>query len=82
MTGVTGPSSCLSSISRMNWCGGGVLEKDWKAENRRLRKALKKAYRAWDRERDDASKYGVSHVNDIDAIFSREIDRLEKKVCC
>ena len=76
MTGVTGPSSCLSSISRMNWCGGGVLE------NRRLRKALKKAYRAWDRERDDASKYGVSHVNDIDAIFSREIDRLEKKVCC
>ena len=56
------------------------MEKDWKAENRRLRKALKKAYRAWDRERDDAMRFGVSHVTDIDAIFSREIKRLEEEL--
>ena len=82
MLSSTGPSWLLVLILGTKWCGGGELEKDWKAENRRLRKALKKAYRAWDRERDDAMRYGVSHVNDIDAIFSREIDRLEKKVCC
>ena len=53
-----------------------------KACRKRLRKALKKAYRAWERERDAAALYGQSHLNDIDAIFSREIERLEKKVCC
>ena len=52
-----------------------------KACKKRLRKALKKAYRAWDREREAAASYGQSHINDIDAIFSREIDRLKKKVC-
>ena len=52
-----------------------------KACKKRLRKALRKAYRAWDREREAAAPYGQSHINDIDAIFSREIDRLKKKVC-
>lgn len=51
-----------------------------KACRKRLRKALKKAYRAWDREREVAAPYGQSHINDIDAIFSREIARLERKV--
>ena len=49
-----------------------------KACKKRLRKALKKAYRAWDREREAAEPYGQSHINDIDAIFSREIKRLEE----
>ena len=49
---------------------------------KRARKALKAAYRAWEKERLDAAQFGQSHVNDIDAIFAREIDRIEKKVCC
>ena len=46
---------------------------------RKQKRDIKKAYRAWDRERRKAEPYGQSHVNDIDAIFSREIDRLEKE---
>ena len=55
-------------------------KKSEKACRKRLRKALRKAYRAWDREREAAATYGRSHINDIDAIFSREIARLERKI--
>ena len=47
---------------------------------RKKRRVIRKAYRAWDRERDNARLYGESHVRDIDAIFSREINRLEKSI--
>ena len=47
-------------------------------EDRKRKRVIRKAYRAWDRERDNARLYGESHVRDIDAIFSREINRLEK----
>ena len=48
-------------------------------ENRKRKRVIRKAYRAWERERDSARFYGESHVRDIDAIFSREINRLEKR---
>ena len=47
-------------------------------EYRKKMRVIRKAYKAWDRERDQARLYGESHVRDIDAIFSREINRLEK----
>ena len=47
-------------------------------EDRKKKRVIRRAYRAWDRERDNARLYGESHVRDIDAIFSREINRLEK----
>ena len=47
-------------------------------EDRKKRRVIRKADRAWDRERDQAQFYGESHVRDIDAIFSREINRIEK----
>jgi hypothetical protein len=46
-------------------------------EDRKKKRVIRKAYRAWDRERDQAQLYGESHVRDIDAIFSREIARIE-----
>jgi hypothetical protein len=68
----------LSVLVRIT--GGGVDKKSEKACRKRLRKALRKAYRAWDREREISASFGQSHINDIDAIFSREIARLERKV--
>lgn len=47
-------------------------------EDRKKKRIIRKAYRAWDRERQQAQFFGESHVRDIDAIFSREINRLEK----
>jgi hypothetical protein len=47
-------------------------------EDRKKKRVIRKAYRAWDRERDQARMYGESHVRDIDAIFIREINRLER----
>lgn len=49
-------------------------------DERKKKRVIRKAYRAWDRERDQAQLYGESHVRDIDAIFSREINRLEKSI--
>jgi len=49
-------------------------------DERKKNRLIRKAYRAWDRERDQAQLYGESHVRDIDAIFSREINRLEKSI--
>lgn len=49
-------------------------------EELKRKRVIRKAYRAWDRERDQAQLYGESHVRDIDAIFSREINRLEKTI--
>ena len=51
---------------------------DWR--RRKQEREIRKAYRAWDRERRKAEPYGKSHVNDIDAIFSREIKRLEEEL--
>jgi len=47
-------------------------------EDRKKKRVIRKAYRAWDRERDQARMYGESHVRDIDAIFSEEINRLDR----
>jgi hypothetical protein len=40
-------------------------------------KAIKKGYREWEKQRRLAEPYGQHHVNEIDAIFSRELARLE-----
>ena len=40
------------------------------------KKQLRKIYREWDKQRENAT--GPSDRNEIDAIFSREIDRLER----
>ena len=51
-----------------------------KAEVKALKariKAVKKGYREWERQRRLAEPYGQHHVNEIDAIFSRELARLE-----
>jgi len=65
----------------MSYCGGGNgdgLNLDaWR--KRKQERDIKRAYRAWERERRKAEPYGKSHVNDIDAIFTREIARLEKE---
>ncbi len=50
---------------------------DWR--KRKQERDIKRAYRAWERERRKAEPYGKSHVNDIDAIFTREIERIEKE---
>jgi hypothetical protein len=47
---------------------------------RKQKRDIKRAYRLWDRERRNAEPYGKSHVTDIDAIFSREIKRLEEEL--
>ena len=41
-------------------------------------KQIKALYREWDRQREEASPYGSSHLNEIDAIFSRHLHILEK----
>ena len=41
-------------------------------------KQIKALYREWDRQREEASIYGSSHSNEIDAIFSRHLNNLEK----
>lgn len=41
-------------------------------------KQIKALYREWDRQREKAAPYGTSHMNEIDAIFSRQLDNLEK----
>ena len=40
------------------------------------KKQLRKIYREWDKQREQA--VGVSDRNEIDAIFAREIHRLEQ----
>ena len=40
------------------------------------KKEWRKIYREWDKQRENAT--GPSDRNEIDAIFSREIDRLER----
>lgn len=37
---------------------------------------VKAIYRAWDRERAAAGRYGSNHVNEIDAIFSRHLNNI------
>ena len=39
---------------------------------------IKRGYREWDKQRRIAEAYGPHHVQEIDAIFSRELSRLEK----
>ena len=41
------------------------------------KKQLRKIYREWDKQREKCQS-GPSDRNEIDAIFSREIDRLER----
>ena len=41
-------------------------------------KQIKALYREWDRQREEASLYGPSHSNEVDAIFSRHLDNFEK----
>ena len=40
---------------------------------------IKRGYREWDKQRRIAEAYGPHHVQEIDAIFSRELSRMEKK---
>lgn len=37
---------------------------------------VKAIYRAWDRERAAARRYGSTHVNEVDAIFSRHLNNI------
>ena len=39
---------------------------------------IKRGYREWDKQRRIAEQFGESHVQEVDAIFSRELSRLEK----
>ena len=41
-------------------------------------KQIKALYREWDRQREEASLYGSSHSNEIDAIFSRHLASIER----
>lgn len=49
------------------------------SELRKRIKEIKKGYKEWDKQRRIAEAYGPHHVQEIDAIFSRELSRLEKK---
>ena len=49
------------------------------SELRKRIKEIKRGYREWDKQRRLAESFGPHHVQEIDAIFSRELARLEKK---
>ena len=49
------------------------------SELRKRVKEIKRGYREWDKQRRIAAKFGPHHVQEIDAIFSRELSRMEKK---
>ena len=57
----------------------GVQSKSMASELRKRIREIKKGYREWDKQRRIAEAYGPHHVQEIDAIFSRELSRLEKK---
>ena len=50
---------------------------------KRFRKSpLQKQYssieKEWDKQREQAARYGTSHVNEIDSIFSRHLAQIER----
>ena len=41
-------------------------------------KQISALFKEWDRQREKASPYGASHMNEIDAIFSRHLASIER----
>jgi hypothetical protein len=41
-------------------------------------KQISALFREWDKQREAAARYGTSHANEIDAIFSRHLASIEK----
>jgi len=48
------------------------------SEFRKQLKEIKRGYKEWEKQRRLAESYGPHHVQEIDAIFSRELARLDK----
>jgi hypothetical protein len=41
-------------------------------------KQISALFKEWDKQREQAAPYGTSHMNEIDAIFSRHLAQIER----